>query len=370
MKIIYPYNEILPTKKAHDVFIFNECIALSKKANVTLLCGKGSKGELFKHYQVGKNKLQIRNLPILRKNFFKFSWNYPFFFSTQKYLKKTKPDVAIFSVMKQGEFHFQRKIRGIRYVYEVHELQYYPDTCCDPLKFEKEKKMLEKADLIITTTQELATILRKPPYELKVPIHVLHLAGHGTKLPLPLPFPPFKLGYVGQLYKAQGISMLLQALKQTSPFFHLKIIGGSPLEISHFKKEAALLNIENRVEFLGFQPPKFLPQLLNDVHAFVAPFEAGGKMSYVAHTKLIEYRNWGRPVIAPNLNVVKECFPGNRGVLYFEPDNVRSLANMISSFDDKNIFERLLAESQSCKQDSHYNWDERALNYLSVLSEH
>lgn len=83
MRIVYPYNEILPKKRAHDLFIVHECAALADLGwQVTLLIGKGSeKSSLFNHYQIPlSNQLQIESLPLIRKNnLFGISWNLPFF---------------------------------------------------------------------------------------------------------------------------------------------------------------------------------------------------------------------------------------------------------------------------------------------------
>ena len=75
MNIVYPYNEILPKKRAHDVFIFHQCQALarishkhSSRAGVTLLCGRGSKENrsLFQHYEVAETKNLYKRLKVFR----------------------------------------------------------------------------------------------------------------------------------------------------------------------------------------------------------------------------------------------------------------------------------------------------------------
>lgn len=330
MRIIYPYNEILPKKKAHDVFIFNECAALANLGwEITLLCGKGSeKKSLPEHYQIPQPLENFRIEPhfIVRKNNpLNLSWNLPFFFSCQQAIRKKRPDYVFLSVRKQGEYHLSRKVPGVKYLYEVHELSYYPNTKPTP-QCHREKEMLSRADLITVTTNALKEILENPPYSLKVPIHTVPLAVSHVPLPPPSTTHPFTLMYVGQLYEGQGVPLLLSALKHIENIT-LKIVGGTQQEIARLTQIAKNLRIQNKVKFLGFIPPAKLPSIVKEAHAFVSPFENRGRMPYVAHTKLFEYATWGRPIIAPALPIVQEHF--QRGALLFEPGNEASLANSI-----------------------------------------
>lgn len=228
MRLVYPYNEILPNRKAHDVFLFNECAALAHaKIDVTLLCGKGSLSfaELREHYWVNCfENFHLQTLPIARKNNpLGLSWNRVFFYFCQNYLRSTRPDAVILSVLKQGEYHLSRKIRGIDYLFEVHQLAYYPTAPGSPSEVAREKKMLEKADQITVTTHALKEILLEPPYALKVPIVVVPLAVHATRLRPPPDRKPLTLIYVGQLYRDQGLLSLLRALSRVDDL-QLKVI--------------------------------------------------------------------------------------------------------------------------------------------------
>lgn len=260
LRIIYPYNEILPTKRAHDVFIFHQCQALAESGHrVTLLCGEGSKEKrsLFQHYEVADSKdFHIKTIPIIRKNnLLNLSWNLPFFYFTQRFIRSHVPDVVFLSVLKQGIYHLSRKVPSVRYIYEVHELSHYPSHQNLKDSFQAEHSMLKQADLITVTTSALKEILNTPPYSLKVPIQVIPLAVQQQ----PLPPPPGKdtplvLMYVGQLYSGQGISDLLFAMKPLSNVC-LKVIGGKPDELAAMNRLVKQLDLSSSIEFLGFHPP-------------------------------------------------------------------------------------------------------------------
>lgn len=369
MRIIYPYNENLPKNRAHDVYIFNECAALSGQFDVLLLCGSNSspKEELKRHYAAEiKGNLQIKRLAILRKStVLNLSWNFPFFFGCQNIIKKNRPDWVFLSVKKQADYHLKRRLPFCRYLYEVHELAYYPDHCENEQKVSEEKAMLEKADIITVTTSKLKTILQSPPYSLKNPVEVIPLAVRRSlstkkmdhKLPL-------TITYIGQLYKNQGIELLLKALTLTRNI-RLKIAGGRLEEIEAYKKRARELSIENKVEFLGFLPPSQLPKIEEVSHAFVAPFENVGRMPFVAHTKLFEYAESLRPFIAPDLPIVKEHFNEDFGTVLFEPSSASSLASAMQKLEVRRFYCRLQDNAE--KNKDRFSWEKRAQHYENLL---
>lgn len=307
MLFIIPYNEILPRKKAHDLFLFKEACEIALSGHeVHLLIGKGSLSDqdLFDHYGIYA-PIQIHRLPIIRKNNpFNLSWNLPFFIACQRMIKRLKPDIVLLSILKQAIFHLNRRIGNTIYLYEVHEVAAYP-TLPRGKHFDEEKMMLMHCDKVLVTTHALKKLLEEAPYKLKTPIDVVPLAvDHG---PLPAYNGPPILTYVGQLYKEQGVADLIDAVKDTN--VHLQIVGGREEEIA--KLNPHLPNIT----FTGFIKPNDLSKIIEKTTAFVAPFHLSGKMPYVAHTKLYEYAAWGRPIIAPNAPIVEEHLP--KGVLLY-----------------------------------------------------
>lgn len=369
MRIFYPYNEILPKKTAHDVYVFNECSALALQgADVSLLCGKGSWDDaaLNAHYQIPiDGQFHIHRLPIVRKNnWLRISWNVPFFFFSQQKIERSQPDAVFLSVLKQGAYHLARKQKRTRYIYEVHQVQAYPTSSESADKIIKEKNVLSRADLLFVTTKALYEILRAPPYSLKNPIEVIPLAVKASSLPPPSLSLPLTLAYVGQLYAGQGIPLLLEAISEISSV-HLKIIGGTVVEIEKILAVIKKKGMSSRVQCLGFHPPGDLPFLLKEVHAFVAPFESVGRMPYVAHTKLLEYAEWGRPLIVPDLPIAREHFNDGSGVLFFKAGDSRSLAKAIKQLTDFTVIQKLQQEIRSIS--GQFTWEKRALQILSYL---
>ena len=374
MHIIYPYNEILPKRTAHDVYIFNNCVSLAKEGfQVELLCGVGSLNDrsICEHYHVASlSGMKTRHLPIVRKNnIFSISWNRVFLYFSQKVLKQEKPDVVILSVLKQGDYHFRRKIPGVRYIYEAHQLAWYPHMPLGAKKkeVEIERSILSKADLVTVTTEALRKILLEAPYSLDVPVEVVPLAVNVSELPPPFPAVLGTLPtvmYVGQLYKGQGIESLLNAIGK-APTVRLEIVGGTEVEIKNLKAYATILGVSERVFFHGFCSPSKLSSIVSHADAFVAPFEPEGRMPYVAHTKLLEYISWGRPVIAPDMPVVREHFPEGKGLMLFESGSTRGLSTRLTEIAQPLVREKL--QKKSSENVGAFNWKARSKRYGEIL---
>ncbi len=340
MKIFYPYPEILPLRKAHDAYVVRQCAALADAGlSVTLICGKGSlsKQELFDFYGIrSDNALKIVFLPILRRQYFlPVQWNRLFFLLTQRYLRKYRPDGVIFSVEKQGAYHIKRRIPGIFYVYEVHQLHFYPNAD-DTKKREKatlrEREIFRPYSLLITTTRALENILRSPPYSLTVPVRTVPLACDFPSLPERITSSErIHLAYVGQLYKEQGLDFLLRGLQKIEGVT-LTVIGGTSSEVEVWKKRVADSGESDRIFFRGFLPLKEINRHLRDVDAFVTTFEDSGRMPYVAHTKLAEYLHWGRPIIAPRFPVTAEHL--QKGTVFYLPNDEESFIEALRKMKD------------------------------------
>lgn len=373
MRILYPYNEILPKRSAHDVYIVRNCAALAEAgADVTLAFGMSSvpDSELRSHYNVAsRENLHWQRLPIIRRNYgLPFSLNALFFWSAQKLIHDSKPDWVALSVFKQGAFHLKRRLPGVKYVYEVHELAWYPGRDANEPKVRKrldeERRMLSRMDAVTVTTGALHDILRAEPYNLTLPIAVIPLAVDFAPLPPPPPFTgELQLMYVGQMYQGQGAELLLLALARTEGI-QLTLVGGKTDELTTLKQLARALDIDHRVEFAGFRPPAELPELVAGAHALVAPFSSSGRMPFVAHTKLLEYSAWRRPVVAPDLPVVREHLSPESGWVPFTADDAGSLAAALQSLTAGANRQNLYA---ACLQNRVLTWTERSNQFLEFL---
>ncbi len=369
-KIFYPYNEILPTGRAHDTYLVHNCRSLANQGlDVHLLAGQGSLDDtgMISHYRLGHMAgMTVRRLPILRRNNpLNLSWNFVFHGACQRLITDHQPDIVITSVRKQGNYHFTRKVPGTRYVFEVHELLWYPNQEAHPKKLSHEREMLGAADLVVVTTPALKKILQEAPYSLTNRIEVLPLAVNAMPLPPPEPKDRLVAAYSGQLYPKQGVDLLIDALAKTTDI-DLQIVGGAKEDVERLRRHAKERKLDKRVTFLGFQPPAALPGLLRSADLFLMPSRNIEHKPYVAHTKLLEYANYGRPLIAPNSPVVDEHLTTRDGVLSYELGSSASLAEAIDKIKDPSLRAKLSSKMQD--RNAPFTWERRAQAYADLLA--
>lgn len=355
LHVAFPYNEILPKRSAHDVYVFTTAVAVAQAgAQSSLLAGKGGwdEAKLHAHYRTeSPATFHAFGLPIVRRNLaLPVTVNAVFDLYARRWLDRARPDWVVTSVIKQGLFHAAHRVPGVKHAHEVHELAWYPgrdagSSAIAP-RLARERQLLGAVDLVVVTTEALASVLRAAPYEITTPIRVLPLAAPRCEALAPTSKEPsgtVRLAYVGQLYREQGLSLLIRALA-LAPRISLDVVGGRDAEVAALQAEAVALDVANRVTWHGFVAPGEIAARIANAHAFVAPFLCEGRMPFVAHTKLVEYRAWRRPVVAPDLAVAREHLLG-AGLVAFEAGNAQSLGAALRALTEPSNLARLQAES-------------------------
>ncbi len=295
----------------------------------------------------------------------RIQWNFLFFWRAQSYIEKHKPDCVICSVLKQADFHLSRRIQGCLYLYEVHQLQWYPTLKAhmNLKKIRWERSIFDRCNLITVTTNALKNILMTYPYQVKIPIEKVPLAcdfeGLESKGEIRL---PLELYYVGQLYQSQGLERLLIALKEVEGV-HLNVVGGKPEEIKDYQNLCQKEQLQDKVSFKGFHSSDQLKEVLKKADAFITTFENEERMPYVAHTKLYEYQAWKKPIIAPKLEVV--CEHLLKGALFYETEQDESLVETLDQIKDPKVYQSLLNEAL---EHVPFNWEKRGCLFNELLN--
>ncbi len=367
MKLFYLYPENLPWHRAHDVYVYNNCACLAAAGFETTLCVGNdtlSDRELAEHYQAAPP--EILRLPIIRRNNpLRLSWKGPFYRRTQGVIERERPDWVLASVLDQGVYHWKRKVPGIRYLYEVHQLSHYPHAPAEPRVLKRERQMLASSDCVVVTTSGLRDLLRAEPYNLEVPIEVVPLGVRAERLP-----PkrgdggPVTVAYVGQCYPLQGVELLLDGLKRV-PGVRLEIVGGSTKDLGRLREYGRRLGVLERTVFHGTQPPSHLGAILERVDGFVMPSRHLSTNPFVAYTKLYEYASWGRPIIAPNCKAVLDHLGSPKGTLFYKPEDPDDLALCLEHLSHLNLVEKLGEETR--RYEGAFSWAKRGLVYAYVL---
>jgi len=340
---------------------------------VFLLVGKSGapRKEILAYYGLEDlASLQIIQLPILRKSkFFGLSWNGVFYFFLLLRLihlsRREEIHLLYLSVPKLASFllPWRRWLRSGRIVYELHELGIYPETT-DPDRLQTkvdllERQVLPQMDGVITTTEALKDVLEKR-YP-RLPIAAIPL-GTMAEAPgfHPSPFVPkdsYRLCYIGQLYEAQGVDLLVRAVSQV-PFVHLHLIGGEEKQIGALKHLATELDILGRITFHGFVSPGQVKKLASEMDIFVLPARGTLRMNHVAHIKIYEYMSYGRPIIATALRSTGEELQDGENAILVRPDDSQALAEgILRLVKDPSLGQKVA--DKALQMASSYTWEER-----------
>lgn len=175
--------------------------------------------------------------------------------------------------------------------------------------------------------------------------------------------------YVGHLYRARGVDVLLEALARL-PRTRAVIAGGHPAEadLGRLRELAATLGVADRVTFTGMIPRKDVPALLADADVLVMPYFSTPVIErYSSPLKLFEYMAAGKPILASDMASVREVLSDGVNARLVPPANADALAAGIANLiEDRALADRLARKAFEDVQA--YSWDRRA-EHLEALFE-
>lgn len=360
------------SSKAHDKLIFNTCYCLASAGHKVILLTKNqgiSDEEIFKYYSLPA----IDNMKIIkiRVSAFKIRWNFLYrFLALLKLLdliKKNKSNIIIFiSELKLGNLIIKfKKLLKVPVVYEFHDLRLFKNKIQDAI----EEYVIKNADGIIVTTEALKEKI-KSFYKRSDLIEKIPLATIPFSVTADKTYPPshWKVFYIGQLYYLQGVDILIKAfdyLKDQPCSLH--IVGGKNSEIKELKKIAEELAIEDRVVFYGYKKPSELSELVSEADILVIPSRAEERMPYVAHTKIYEYLSLGRPIIATDMESVREVLTDRINAIIVDSENPYAIAKGIKMVIHNPKMGREIS-ANALKESENYTWQKRAQRLIDFFS--
>jgi glycosyltransferase involved in cell wall biosynthesis len=137
-----------------------------------------------------------------------------------------------------------------------------------------------------------------------------------------------RLLYVGRLAAAKGLPILWQAmvsLKHKHPDIQLKIIGDGPDRVA-LEQQALDLNLQENLQFLGYQSQTVVREQLRETDVFVLPSFAEG-----VPVSLMEAMAASVPVVTTQIAGIGELVESGVSGFLVPPGDVESLVDRINT---------------------------------------
>jgi len=174
--------------------------------------------------------------------------------------------------------------------------------------------------------------------------------------------------YIGSLHPNRGVDNVILASKAIKNHEFI-IIGGNKQEVNNIKNKHNIFAHKNLSFFYHqnhSQISKFyeqsdilvLPMISKDIHTRL----------YASPNKLFEYLASGKPIIASNIESLKEILRDGINALFFNPEDSSDLIDKINILlKDQGLADRL--SKNALEIVDNYTWKTKAQNILSLIKE-
>ena len=167
--------------------------------------------------------------------------------------------------------------------------------------------------------------------------------------------------YTGALYKAFGISDLLDAMdliikkhKNTK----LVLVGRYiEKEMKGFNEKIEAYGLKDNVIFVGLQPYSEIPKFINSADICVNPFPGNPICRAGSPVKVFEYMLCGKPVVHSDLECVEDVVIDGKTGLFYKADNIQDLADKINTLIENPKLRKELGGAAEKLILEKYTWD-------------
>ena len=177
------------------------------------------------------------------------------------------------------------------------------------------------------------------------------------------------IAYVGSFHQGKGIEVVLP-LAEAMPEHNFILIGEPSSIVTTKIQERNLNNIEVR----GFVPQEDIWKEMMNIDICLLPNQADvrtGKKSnigkYTSPLKMFEYMSYSKPIIASDLEVLREVLDDDTAV-FAAHDNIQVWVNAVNTLVSVSKREAL-GQSGHKKFIENYTWEKRAERILAFINE-
>ncbi len=179
--------------------------------------------------------------------------------------------------------------------------------------------------------------------------------------------------YIGKFHtlgKEKGIPEIIESIKflNLNVKYKFYIIGGPLDRVENYKKiiNSKKINSE-KIKFFGRQEIKDIPQWTKAADILLMPHpKTIFYQKYVSPLKLFEYMCSNNPIIASDLDSIKEILSHKKNSYLVEPGSSVSIARAIEALINDPLLAKKISE-KAFKEVDNFSWEKRALSICEFV---
>lgn len=375
-------NEAISLIKAgHEVFLF--CLKYNKNQS-----DEEINGIQVKRYQSNKLEYKLSAL----------AYTFPFYTNSMKrkithFLVDNKIEVIHIHDMRIADAVFKaNKKLSLPTVLDLHDnmpeimklyphLQKFPGKqLISPKKWkEKEEVFIQKADKIITVSQEFIdevvdrTDISKDKIVL-VP-NTVHQSFYKDAVIDESIVNRYKkdfvILYLGDTGLRRGLQTAIESLsilKEKIPTVKLVVVGKNTTD-SILKQQVEDLKLKEFVDFQGWQNVKLFPSYIVASSVCISPLHRNIQHDVAYANKLFQYMSFEKPVLVSNAIAQKNLIERtNSGLVHIEKDS-QGFAKKVKQLFDDNVMRKSLGENGKRFIEEEFCWEKTSEKLIKLYNE-
>jgi glycosyltransferase involved in cell wall biosynthesis len=164
----------------------------------------------------------------------------------------------------------------------------------------------------------------------------------------------------------KALDVLIRAFKsvhEAFPLLNLVLVGDGPLR-GPLETLARSLDLNERIEFLGYKTPAEVTKLLFGCDIFVLPsrFETFG-------IAILEAMACKKPVIATTAGGIPEIIENGKNGILVEPDNPDALAEALVTVLKNQTIQRVIASNGYLTVQERFRYENTGVSYEAIFGE-
>ncbi len=357
-KLLYIHNADFNIINANKIHVHNMCNALNKVGFDVRLLTFGSKNSINKNLGKANYKINTRDSKL------------SYYFRSLILLFRFKGEYDIIYTRDLiTSFLFTFILRKKNVIYELHEI---PEKSRWEFLFKLTQKKLKQLVTITNSLKDISIKLGVDNYKIIVLPDGANISDYNIKTSkekirkeLNLPIRKKIITYTGSFQDWKGYKTIIETsrlFKENEIIFLL--VGGTKEQIKNLNKN----NNYSNCTFVESVKPNIIPKylLLSDILLLPNSNKFEISRRYTSPLKLFEYMASKRPIIASNLESIKEIV-SDKEVLFFKSDNSEDLKNKIEILlKDKKLSNILIKNSFFKVKD--YTWEKRAEKIKGLIA--